>query len=104
MSVESPNTLYIDFASSPEMKDACSNLEVGDIGEATIRFQVTRKTSDGMLTALEKWTTKTSGNDDDEKEAEPQVNQPIAMQVLGKKGKNKSGPYGAAPGVGNMME
>lgn len=78
--VQSPNTLTIDFADNPKLREIFARKEVGDDCKLTVEIQVMEKKVDGVVCSIEKVVT--DPNDYYDHEAEPTAGEPIMMVMM----------------------
>lgn len=115
--VQTPNTLTIDFADNPKLREIFARKEVGDDCKLTVELQVMEKKVDGVVCAIEKVITDPSEYYDNE--AKPSAGEPIMMAMMsGKMRKrhgnpnkkdddekdNKMGPHNRPPQTAENMQ
>jgi hypothetical protein len=88
--VETPNTLTLDYADSPELREIFAHKDVGHKCKLTFELQIMAKYPEGVQMTIDKVI---ADYQDEEKEVEPEPNKPI-MAVMQKKSRTRRGMSG----------
>lgn len=93
-----PNTLTIDFAGNPALRQLLGAKQIGDDCTLEIDLQCISKTADDITFTIKKVKTDDYEGEDAEDEAsEPTGDQPIMMQMRRKKSQTPMGPNNRPP-------
>lgn len=77
--VQTPNTLTIDLADSPDLREIFSRKDAGDKCKLTMELQLMSKTPETVTLAIEKIVTDPSDYSTDE--AKPSLKEPIMATI-----------------------
>lgn len=94
--ISSPNTLTVDFADAPDVREIFGRKEVGDHCTIKVELQIISKYPEGIQAIIEKIIAEGGyGGDEKEIEAKPDNSEPVMMTMKSRKMKTRgmAGPH-----------
>lgn len=98
--IETSNTLTIDFADNPDLREVFARYDVGDKCTIKVELQLMSRYPEGVQCAIEKVISEGGGYEGEDKEAEASEKEPIMMRMRQRGAKNRGmgGPHGTDHG------